>query len=162
MPILSKSTGQALRVLLCSILFLVGLWMPLSTSQVFAASCYGSGCTSYDPHSTGCDLDAVMGPSTTSGGAFIENRYSVTCNAEWERTTNQSGGSRYAAGSIRYGCANYCYSQNVSSPAQIANGAKVYTPMVGPDTTINTLSCGKVSTTGPIPTPVTTPCTGVG
>jgi hypothetical protein len=162
MPISRKSPNKALRVILCSILFLVGIWMPLSTPQVFAASCYGSGCTGYNPNTMGCGADAKTGPTYSASGVLVENRYSVTCNAEWERTTNQSGGSRYAAGSIRYGCANYCYSQNVSSPAPIANGAQVYTPMVGPDSTIDTLSCGKVSTTGPISTPVTSPCTGVG
>lgn len=163
MPISRKSLSKALRVILCSILFVVGTWMPQSTPQVFAASCYGSSCTGYNPNTMGCGADAATGPYyITSGGARVENRYSATCNAEWERTINQSGGSRYVAGSIRYGCANYCYSQNVSSPAAIANGEQVYTPMVGPDSTIDTLSCGKVSTTGPISTPVTSPCTTVG
>ncbi len=136
--------------------------MPQITPQAFATNCYGGSCTGYNPNTMGCGSDATLGPYIVSGGAWVENRYSLACNAEWGRTINQAGASRYVASSIRYGCTDYCYSQNVSSPSLIANGEQVYTPMVGPDNTTDTLSCGKVSTAGPIAMPVTSPCTGVG
>jgi hypothetical protein len=156
--------GKAVRILLYASLFLLNVAIPFGVSPqstAIAAGCSGSGCTGLNPSTMGCGTGALTGPYTSSGGALIENRYNTTCDAEWERTTNQSGSSRYAAGSIRYGCANYCYDQSVSSPSAIANGQAVYTPMMGPDGSTSAINCGKVSTTGPIATPVTVNCTTV-
>jgi len=157
--------GKALRMLLCAGLLVLGAAMPFGVSTqntAMAKGCSGSGCMGLNPETMGCGTGALTGPSTSSGGALIENRYNTTCNAEWARTTNQSGGNRYAAATIRHGGSQYNQSsQNVSSPGLIANGQRVYTPMVGPDSTIDSLSCGSVSTAGPIQTPVWSPCTTV-
>ncbi len=156
--------GKAVRMLLYASLFLLSVAIPFGVpaqNTAMAAGCSGSGCTGLNPDTMGCSAGALTGPYTSSGGALIENRYNTTCDAEWERTTNQSGGNRYAAGSIRYGCGSYCYDQSVSSPGAIANGQAVYTPMMGPDGPISAINCGRVSITGPIATPVTVNCTGV-
>lgn len=150
------------RVFLFATLVLLGMLVPLPDSVARAASCYGSTCTGLNPQTMGCGADARLGPAHIEDDFRAENRYSVACNAEWERTINTSGGSRYAAGSIRYGCANFCYSWSVTSPAKIANGSQVYTPMIGPDNIIDTKSCGLVSILGPIGIPVFAPCSGIG
>ena len=155
-----KFSTRVMYVFLCASLILLGTWIPFPANNTLAAGCYGSSCTGLNPHTLGCDNDAKTGPSKTvseNGGqnkAKVENRYSVVCNAEWERTRNKSSGSRYAAGSIRYGCANYCYHQSVSSPGPISYNQVVYTPMIGPDTYTDTRSCGRVATSGPIPIPL--------
>jgi len=62
----------------------------------------------------------------------------------------------------RYGCANYCYDQSISSPGTIANNSTVYTMMLAYVAT-PTRSCGIVSTSGPINIPISissTNCTG--
>lgn len=149
-----------LYLLLCAILFLSGTMIPVTWSPVSAAGCYGSTCTGLNPNTMGCDADATTaGSYTYSGGNKVENRQSVACDAEWERTTNLSGGYRYAAGSIRYG-PDFAYHQSISSPGMIAHGQKVYTPMKGPDSSTLTLACGKLSTSGVIPLPVTSNCVG--
>lgn len=132
---------------------------PHTGDEAQAASCYGSTCTGYYAPAMGCTASGGSGYLFV-GGLYVEQRYASNCNSEWERTTNGSDGNRYAAGSIRYGCANYCYHQSVSSPAAIASGQVVYTPMKGPASTTPTLSCGKISTSGPISVPVTTSCIG--
>ncbi len=152
---------SAASVLWAALLVIVAL-LPWRVLPAEAASCHGADCTGFYAPGKGCDTDAQTGPAQTfSGGNRVENRYSPTCDAEWERTRNLSGGSRYAAGSIRYGCANYCYAQSVSSPGAIANGQQVYTPMMGPDGATPAISCGQLATSGPIGTPVTSPCTSV-
>jgi hypothetical protein len=155
---------RTLRIFLFALIIVLGTLIPSTPPHVFAASCYGSTCKGLNPQTMGCGADAKTGPAIAINGGRAENRYSQTCNAEWERTINQSGVNKYAAGSIRYGCANFCLSYNVSSPGKIAYGQNVYTPMVGPDTTIDTRSCGKTSDTGPIavPLPINNNCTGVG
>jgi len=147
---------------------LAGAWLPFPQSPAQSHVCYGLSCHGYSPAGTQCSNDGYTGPQFTSAGAKVENRYSVHCNAEWERTTNVSGGSRYAAGSIRWGCANYCLNWSVSSPGLIANGSQVYTLMAAPDIYVPPgaagkvcINCGKVSTSGPISVPVMSPCTGV-
>jgi len=141
-------------------------WIPGANSTAAAApGCSGSSCTGYNPETMGCGADAATGPTKTISGGKAENRQSPACNAEWERTRNTSGSSKYAAGSIRYGCADYCYAQSVRSPAKIASGLNVFTPMKGPDSTTPTRSCGKLSDSGPISIPVSvndTNCSGVG
>ena len=134
--------------------------MPLLTSNVFAASCYGSSCHGYNPASMGCGSDARTVWQKTVHSARIQDRNSPICNAEWERTKNISGGYRYAAGSIKYGCSNYCYHFSVSSPDRIKHGRVVYTHMVGPASTTPTKPCGRVSMYGQIGTPLTYYCRG--
>lgn len=160
----SQNLGKAFRLFLSVCVFMLGVMIPLtakSQNVAMAAGCSGSGCTGLNPETMGCGTGAMTGPTKTAGGALIENRYNTTCDAEWERTTNQSGGNRYAAGSIRYGCANYCYAQSVSSPGAISNNQAVYTPMMGADSTTPAINCGAVGITGPIGVPVTSNCTGV-
>jgi hypothetical protein len=149
-----------LLALLCMIILLIIIWTP---NNVFAAGCYADTCNGLNPNTMGCGSDARMGPQKSILGGVAQNRWSPTCWAEWERTINQSGGNRYAAGSIRYGCANYCYARSVRSPALIANLEQVYTAMENEDQF--TVSCGRVSTSGPIPIPIPytlTECSGVG
>lgn len=145
------------NVLVLLVILMVAL-SPGSTVPTFAANCYGSTCTGYYAPGMGCSTTSSSGHNF-GAGVYVEHRYSGNCNAEWERTTNLSGVNRYAAGSERYGCANYCYAQSVSSPAAIANGELVYTRMVGPAGATPTLSCGALSTSH-ISTPVTTSCIG--
>lgn len=102
----------------------------------------------------------------TDGLSTVETRASgsADCDAKWSRTYNKSGGNRYAAASLRYGCANYCYSKNISSPQPIASSSSVgvYTPMHAYYVT-PTISCGIVSSSGPIFTPIgisSSNCTG--
>lgn len=158
-----RSKVRALRMLLCAILIVFGTIIPSPTHEASAASCYGAGCKGYNPETMGCGADARTMLWVAIVGGRAENRASVTCNAEWEQTKNESGASKYAAGSIRYGCADFCLSYNISSPAKIGNGQTVYTAMVGPDSQIDTRSCGKLSNTGPIgtPLPINNNCTGV-
>lgn len=137
------------------ILFVMGLCVSSVTiGTVQAASCTGSSCHGYNPNSMGCDADATTIQSDDYYGALVERRHSQTCNAAWERTKNISGSSMYTAGSIRYGCANYCYHFSVSTSSPIAHNQKVYTSMVAPHSTIPTLACGRVSSSG-----ISTPCT---
>lgn len=151
-----------LRGTVCAILLLIGLAVPSPRSVALAAGCSGSGCMGLNPSTMGCGADAytyIWGEF--ADGSVVENRHSSTCNAEWDRTTNDSGGSRYAAASILYPMPNWTSAQNVRSPAKISNGASVYTPMVGPQS-INTSSCGDVSTVGPIGLPVLVHCVATG
>jgi hypothetical protein len=110
-------------------------------------------------------------PAVTSGSikilpdglSTVETRKStsVNCDAKWARTYNWSGGSRYVAASLRYGCSNYCYNQSVTSPNTIPSGSQVYTPMHAYEAT-PTRSCGDVSISA-IPIPIgisSTWCTG--
>lgn len=152
------------RVLIA--LTLIFTWLGVRSTPAFAAgSCKNVTCEGLNPNTMGC-------PATRSGSvkvlpdglSFVETRKSGTadCDAKWARTTNKSGGSRYAAASLRYGCANYCYNQSVSSPGTISNGSVVYTPMHAYAAT-PTRSCGDVATSGPIPVPIgisSTFCTG--
>jgi hypothetical protein len=103
----------------------------------------------------------------SDGHSTVETRASGTsdCDAKWARTYNLSGGNRYAAGSLRYGCANYCYNKSILSPNPIAssNSVGVYIPMAAYVAT-QTRSCGSVSLVGPISIPIEiadTSCTGV-
>lgn len=162
---MKSSTLNVRRVLvkaLIAVALVLGALAPITGQAVLAAGCNGSDCFGLNPNSMGCGADAATSASYTfSGGNKVENRYSVVCNAEWERTTNLSGYSRYAAGSIRWGCANYCQHLSVRSPGTISNYQYVYTSMLGPDGGVPALSCGKLATTGPIsPLPITQNCGG--
>lgn len=158
--------SRALRILI--VLTLTFAWLGYRATPAYAL-CSGAGCNGLNPSTMGCGADAVTSGSVkilSDGGAnqsFVETRKSSACDAKWARTTNKSGGARYAAASLRYGCSDYCYSRNVSSPGTISNNSQVFTPMQGYIAT-PTRSCGIVSTSGPIPTPITissTRCTGV-
>jgi hypothetical protein len=155
---------NALRSAFCLLLLLLGLWFPLPALNVVAAPlCTGHGCDGLNPETMGCGSDATTGTWKDLGNGRAEHRLSSACDAKWERTRLTSGTSKYAAGSLRYGCANYCYDRSVRSPAKIAVGAQVYTPMQGDDS-IPTRACGRLSDTGPIsiPVPVSdTYCSGV-
>lgn len=143
-------------------LLLLVLLFPFDGQSSLAAGCSGSSCMGKNPQTMGCGSDAITKKSGSYGdGSRVQNRESSACNAEWTRTINQAVGSRYAAASSRYGCANYCYHKSTSSPGTIARNQQVYSSMVGPDSTISTKSCGRVSTSGPISTPVTIQCPGV-
>lgn len=148
------------------ILTLLFTWMGLRPNPASAAGgCKNTTCEGYNPYTMGC-------PATTAGTrkylpdgySYVETRVSGTsdCDAKWARTTNMSGGYRYAAATLRYGCANYCYSQYASTPGSIASGQTVYTPMHAYAAT-PTRSCGDVEYTGPIYVPLSlsdTYCTG--
>jgi hypothetical protein len=135
--------------------FLLG-WSATQQHLSHAASCSGSSCDGLNPDSAGCSTGAYTSgtyKTLPDNSSRVETRVNTSCNAKWARVTNYSGAYRYAAGSVRYGCANYCYSRSVSSPGTIANNAAVYTSMIAYSTT-PTRSCGKVETTGPISVPI--------
>lgn len=150
------------------ILIIAGISLPMQLYlpiTVQAASCSGNDCEDLNPQTMGCGDDAVRSGSRkiiSDGYSFVETRYSATCDTKWVRTTNKSGGNRYAAGSLRYGCANYCYDKSISSPAKISNNSTVYSMMHAPGAATPTRSCGIVSTSGPISIPISVDisCTG--
>lgn len=157
---------RIVRILLALTLFFI--WLGFHSTPTFAASCYNVTCEGLNPNTMGCGADAQTSGSrkyVSDGGtnqSFVETRKSNACDAKWTRTTNKSGGYRYAAGSLRYGCANYCYDQSISSPGTISNNSTVYTMMHAYVAT-PTRSCGVVSTSGPINIPISissTNCTG--
>jgi hypothetical protein len=125
--------------------FAVG-WFITQQTLTYAAGCSGSGCQGLNPHSMGCSTGAYTAGSPKilrDGLSFVETRANSTCNAKWARVTNKTTSYRYAGGSLRYGCTNYCYTQSASSPNTIAPNDTVYTPM-NAYTATNTRSCGKV------------------
>lgn len=147
-------------------LTLIFTWLGSRSTPASAAGlCQNVTCEGLNPNTMGCPA-SISGAAKVlpDGVSFVETRKSGAsdCDAKWARTTNQSGGSRYAAASLRYGCSNYCYNQSVSSPGTISNGSVVYTPMHAYAAT-PTRSCGNVSTSGPIAVPIgisSTFCTG--
>lgn len=157
---------KIIRILLG--LTLLFTWLGFQPTPAYAASCYNVTCEGLNPNTMGCGADATTAGSRkylSDGGAnqsFVETRKSNACDAKWTRTTNKSGGYRFAAGSLRYGCSNYCYNKSVSSLSTIANLAVVYTMMTAYVAT-PTRSCGVVSTSGPISIPLSISnsiCTG--
>lgn len=140
-------------------LTLVFAWMGFHSTKAYAASCFNVTCEGLNPSTMGCSTGATTSGSVkilSDGGnnqSFVETRQSSACDAKWARTTNKSGGYRYAAASLRYGCTDYCYNQSVSSPGTIANLSTVYTPMHAYVAT-PTRSCGSVSVSGPIGIPL--------
>ncbi len=138
-----------LRSFVFVLLIFIAALLPYPSLKTEAASCYGSTCTGYNPDTMGCGDSAYTATSGYFGDVIVEFRVSPTgdgnCDAGWERSQNISGSSMYAAGSTRYGCGNFCYHQSVSSPSQISNYMRVYTPMVGPSSTTSIRCCGHVS-----------------
>lgn len=153
-------------VKLCILLVVIMSLQLFLPCTVRAASCSGSSCEDLNPNTMGCSSDAVTAGSAkylSDGSSTTETRYSSACNAKWTRTQNNSGGNRYAAGSLRYGCADYCYDKSISSPAKIASGSVVYTMMLSNVYTPPTRSCGSVNKSGPISIPISvsnSKCTG--
>lgn len=153
-----------IRILIA--LTLIFTWLGIRSIPASAAGlCKNVTCEGLNPVTMGCPATGSGAVKVLPDGAsFVETRKSTSanCDSKWARTTNQSGGSRYAAASLRYGCANYCYNQSVSSPGTIFNGNVVYTPMHAYAAT-PTRSCGSVSVSGPIAVPIgvsNTFCTG--
>jgi hypothetical protein len=143
-----------LTSVLCLSFFLLGLWIPQSPELVVsAAGCVGHSCDGLNPQTMGCGSDATTGRSKDLVIGTAEHRISATCDAKWERTRLTSAGDRYAAGSLRFGCGDYCYARSVSSPAKISVGENVYTPMEG-DIDTPTRACGKLLISGPISVPI--------
>ena len=138
--------SRIIRMLLVLTLTFAGLGF--YSHPAYAADCYGSNCEDLNPNTMGCSGDAVTSGSVKylgDGGtnlSFVETRKSTACATKWARTTNRSGGYRYAAATLRYGRDNYCYTKNVSSPGSIANYATVYTPMHNNYYSTPTRSCG--------------------
>lgn len=142
------------------------LWQGIHTTRVMATPlCNGQSCENLNPNSMGCTgYTAGTVKYLPDGYSYTETRYasSSDCDAKWGRTKNNSGYNRYAAATIRYGCANYCYSKYVASPAAIASGEVVYTVMLALAST-PTRTCGDISPTGPLSVPDSlsdTFCTG--
>ena len=156
---------RIVRMLLA--LTFVFTWLGYRSTTAYAL-CFNTSCEGLNPATLGCGADGVTSGSVkvlSDGGnnqSFVETRKSNACDAKWARTTNKSGGNRYAAGSLRYGCTNYCNNQSISSPGTIANNTTVYTMMHAYVAT-PTRSCGVVSVSGPIGIPISissTRCTG--
>lgn len=153
-----------IRILIA--LTLIFTWLGIRSMPVSAAGlCKNVACEGLNPATMGCTaVRAGNLKYLPDGISTVETRMSTSanCDSKWTRTYNYSGGSRYAAASLRYGCANYCYNQSVSSPGTIFSGNQVYTPMHAYAAT-PTRSCGNVSVSGPIAVPIgvsNTFCTG--
>lgn len=56
-------------------------------------SCSGSGCDGRDPEVTGCAASAVTVDSVTTSFGTFDLRFSRTCQTNWVRTNNFSGGA---------------------------------------------------------------------
>jgi hypothetical protein len=145
------------RILL--ILSLVFAWLGFRSSPVFAAgNCKNTTCEDLFASSMGCPGYTAGAVKILSDGlSTVETRASsaANCDAKWARTYNMSGGSRYAAASLRYGCTNFCYSKNISSSSPIASSSTVgVLTRMHAFVSTPTRSCGKVSTTGPIAVPI--------
>ncbi len=127
-----------------------------SSNVVNAASCQGSSCYGYDPNTMGCGSDAATHRYKTITYGRMDLRYSDICFAEWERTYNSSGSNKYGEGSIRWGDIDYSSGWfTVSSPGSFSSGSSVYTAMYAISysyypTYPASLSCGSLSTGGPI------------
>jgi hypothetical protein len=141
------------------ILTLLFTWLGVRTDSVFATGgCKNTTCEGYYASTMGCPgYTAGSVKVLPDGLSTVETRASgaTDCDAKWSRTYNKSGGNRYAAASLRYGCANYCYDQSIASPSPIASSSTVgvYSPMAAYVGT-PTCSCGSVSTYGPISIPI--------
>lgn len=158
--------GRTVKIAVFAIALTLSFLLPLPTPEAEAATCYGSTCTGlFAGAGTGCEAS-----SSTSfyyyGSAKWQGRISglapgsTRCNAGWTKVWHNGTVNAYVAGSTRYGCANYCYAQSVESGGNPPNSQKiapqqaVYTPMVGPNSTIDLLPCGRVNSSTMITLPV--------
>jgi hypothetical protein len=119
--------------------------------------CYGSSCDGLYAIPMGCDENVyntkpIKRPNNNQVFGQIQILDSYKCLAQWEKTINGSGSPMYAEGSIRWGESNYTSGKHpINSPTPIDDGDYVYTPMYGRDEGMGpSLSCGNVSTSGPI------------
>lgn len=157
---------QHIRILLALTLIFTGLSIKSAPASA-AGSCKNTTCEDKFASAMGCPAYTAGNVKVLSDGkSTVETRASGTadCDAKWARTYNKSGGNRYAAASLRYGCSDYCYDKSISSPEPIASSSTVgvFTPMHAYAAT-PTRSCGRVSLSGPIAVPIgvsTTSCTG--
>ncbi len=75
----------------------------------YSLTCHGSSCNGLNPETMGCGADAGTHDSQplrdTNNNiiGLVEIRESGRCLAQWEKTSNLSGGNMYAEGSIRWG-----------------------------------------------------------
>jgi hypothetical protein len=141
-------------LIIALLIIIIQMYIPIT---VHAASCYKTTCENLNPQTMGCGDDAVRSGSRkflSDTYSYVETRYSAVCDTKWVRTTNLSGGNRYAAGSLRYGCANYCYDKSISSPDKISNNSVVYSMMAAYGNDTPTRSCGAVENSGPISIPI--------
>lgn len=123
--------------------------------------CYEESCYGLDPNTLGCDIDAttaaqkpLKAPFTNIQIGLVENRQSLICMAQWEKTKNMSIAYMYAEGSIRWGDNQYTSYLPQYSPYAIASNESIYTPMYGASDGLGpSLNCGALSATGPIKPP---------
>lgn len=138
--------------------------IPTNTPTAVSTStplCYGDTCNGLFPSAMGCGEDAQTYPNykllydvNNNLIGVVENRYSVACLAQWERTRNTSGASLYAEGSIRWGGEVYSSGYNfVDGYTSSIDGWYVYTAMYAINAGIGpSLNCGELSTA-----PITAP-----
>jgi hypothetical protein len=155
-----------MRILL--VLTLIFTWFGFHSAPASAAgNCKNVTCEDKFASTMACPGYTSGSVKVLSDGlSTVETRASsaANCDAKWARTYNKSGGNRYAAASLRYGCADYCSNKSISSPQPIASSSTVgvFTAMHAYVAT-PTRSCGRVSLTGPISVPIgisSTSCTG--
>lgn len=129
--------------------------------MVLAAGCNGDTCHGLNPNTMGCSATTYTSKKLYNSNniqiGLVENRQSPSnsCYAQWERTTNKTGTSAYAEGSIRWGGTNYSPGiQPVTSGGKILNNETVYTPMHGNSAGVGpSLNCGQVATTAKVSPP---------
>lgn len=155
-----------IRILLA--LTIVFAWLGFRSVPTSAAgSCKNVTCEGLFPDVMGCPVSTSGSVKILPDGkSTVETRKSGTadCDAKWARAYNKSGGNRYAAASLRYGCTNYCYDQSIATSSPIASSSTVgiFTPMHAYAAT-PTRSCGDVELLGPIRIPIgisSSLCTG--
>lgn len=143
------------KIAFCIVLVLT-VFLVFPFNIVKAANCQGTTCYGYDPNTMGCGSDAGTHNYRNITSGRMDIRYSNACFSEWERTYNSAGAYRYGEGSIRWGNTDYSAGWfTVSSPSSFASGSSIYTAMYSISysyypTYPASLSCGSLSTTGPI------------
>ncbi len=79
--------GMAVAVLVATTATVLGA----TAGPAAAAGCWGLGCHGYDVNYMGCAVSSVVGPHAAKDPkdgvvvAYVENRYSYGCNANWAR-----------------------------------------------------------------------------
>ncbi len=125
-----------------------------------AAQCYGDSCNGLNPQTMGCNVDApppsggrIIYDDSDNPIGVVENRYSPSCLAQWERTRNTTGAQSWAEGSIRWGGIDY--SLGIWSAEGVATlEESLYTPMYAVSAGFGpALNCGNLSTSPVYPPP---------
>jgi hypothetical protein len=158
-------------LILVLVFVLLGLYPNSVEAHHGGSHCKGTSCNGLNPSTMGCSATTAGTVKVLLDGvSTVETRVSANgtldsqCNAKWARVRNLSTEPKYLAGSLRYGCSNYCYAQSVSSPGKVTNispNNQVFTPMQGLAAT-PTRSCGATSTSSQIAVPIgisSTSCT---